>query len=184
MVVDADATTDATINTIDIAAGGADTITISNDTIDTEATSDDHVVIKGFTVGEDKFAIKSNADITSTNSITTINTGSDSTITGNPGGNGIIEITGGGPVGATTGADTSDGGDVELAIAAAIGLLTNAAGDNYAVILYDGASNAYLYTANFSGADGTNVVTSNMTVELVAVLEGVAFGALTATDFI
>lgn len=51
----------------------------------------------------------------------------------------------------------------------------------YAVVLC-GSGNAYVYAAELTGGD-TNAITSNMTVELVGVLEGVASGSLTAVNF-
>ena len=73
--------------------------------------------------------------------------------------------------------DLADGGVVELAIIGALGTTTTG---TYTVVLYSGA-NAGVYDMLV----GTNAMTaaSDITIELVAVLNGVGANALTAANF-
>ena len=176
--------TDSTINTVTLGTGATDVVRLNNDSIEVEAASNDHVVINGFAAGTDDLDIEIAAvNIAGGTSFDSIGAGTNSAVTGAGGGNGVIEIAGAPSVSAATALDTSDGGNVELAIASAVGALANAGGDDYAVILY-GDGNAYVYTMDAAGADAADVTTANISVELVAQVNGVTLGALDAGDFI
>lgn len=169
---------DAALNTVDISAGGADDIRLNNDSTEGNATSVDFVTITGFTAGDDDLDLEVGAtNISGAASYASIATGSNTNVTGAV--NGIIEIAGAPSISAATAADTTNGGNVELAIAAAIGTVTN--GGEYGVTLTDG-THSYVYTATLTGA--ADAVAGNMSVELVAVVNNVGLGAFTAGDFI
>lgn len=168
--------TDSTVNSVNIASGGADDIRLNNVAIQTATT--DHVVITGFTVGNDDLDLEvGGVNIAGAIGFGTVAAGSNTNVAIPA--NGVIEIAGAASISAATATDTSNGGNVELAIAAAVGTVTNAG--NYGVVLYDG-TNAYVYTANLAGA--ADAGTGNMTVELVAQVNNIGLGTLTAGDFI
>ncbi len=76
--------------------------------------------------------------------------------------------------------DVADGGTVEQAIGVAVGTVTTGA---ESVILYGtgaDANQAGLYSVVFTAADAG---ASNITVELIGVLEGVAADALVSSNF-
>ncbi len=166
---------DAVLNTVNITAGGADTIRLNNDSVEV-GTSVDYVTITGFTTGNDFLDLEVGATNIAGGAFAAVAAGSNTAVA--IAANGVIEIAGSNTISAATATDTADGGNVELAIAAAVGAVTNAG--NYGVVLY-GDGNAYIYTATFTAADATAATT---TVELVGVLNGVGLGALGGADFV
>jgi hypothetical protein len=88
---------------------------------------------------------------------------------------------------ATSLTDTSAGGAVEIALASAIGAVTMAGGvatRSVLVILYGtgaASGNAGLYNVVFT--DGADATAANMTVDLIAVVNGVAADSFVSSNF-
>lgn len=172
---------DVVLNVIDISAGGNDDILINNDTSEANE-SNDFVTITGFTAGDD---IGINVGANSLNTFTTVGAGSNTDLAAGAVDQAVIEIAGANTISAATATDTSDNGNVELAILSAIGNADiTAVGDSSAFVLY-GDGNAYIYTADWTADPaGAALTNAQFDVELVAQVNNVVLGNLVAGDFI
>ena len=163
-------------HTIDITAGGADTITLNNVSIDGGTGV---VTVVGFGA-DDQIGSKVNGTSIVTGAY--VNADAGNKITGQASGN-VIEIHSLGANGVQVAAPTNP-----LSLLAALNqVLVNGgsgadiADGDYTVIAYNG-NNGYVYQVNIAGGDGTGG--GDDTVELIGILQNVGADTLTAANFV
>jgi hypothetical protein len=165
-----------TSHTIDITAGGADTITLNNVSIDGGTGV---VTVVGFGA-TDTIGSQVNGTSIVTGAYVTADAGNK--ITGQVAGN-VIEIHSLGANGVQVAAPLNDAS----LLAALNQVLTNGgngadiANGNYTVIAYNG-NNGYLYQLTIAGGNGT--AGGDDTVELIGILQNVGADTLTATNIV
>jgi hypothetical protein len=167
----------ATSHTIDITAGGADTITLNNVSIDNGTGV---VTVVGFSFLDDKIGSQVNGTSIVTGAY--VNADAGNKITGQASGN-VIEIHSLGANGVQVAAPTNP-----LSLLAALnqvlangGSAADIADGDYTVIAYNG-NNGYVYQVNIAGANGTGG--GDDTVELIGILQNVGADTLTAANFV
>jgi Ca2+-binding RTX toxin-like protein len=172
--------------TIDISQGGSDTITIDNAAFTT--TGANHVTIKGFQSG-----IAAGSDVLTIALAGTAVSGSNNFVTYAAATNGavggkIIEINS--AIGTFTSLSAADASSIEAVIAAAIG--TGATGAAAAAVFYvvvygsgTQADKAVIAQVTTTATDFTtvNLGTSDFSIELIGVLEGVTADSLVIGNF-
>lgn len=155
--------------TLNISAGGADVITVTNAAI--AAADGVAVTVTGFGADDDFISL---GGATGFQTITAA--GATTTM----GANGVIEINS--SVGELLAPSNADAGAAEALIASAIGDATSfTAGQDATVVLY-GNGNAYIYQMDVTTA-GADLEVGDIVIELVGTLTGVAADSLIGGNF-
>lgn len=140
-------------------------------------TANTRVTVSGFVVANDAVTVALTGTGTLNAGYTAVTAGTNTAIGAAVASLGVIEIEASNLAALT---DTSNGGTVETAVAAALGTYANNGG-TFAVVVYSGGD-AGIYTM-VTTANNQDIVTGNMTLELVGVLSGVGTSNLTVANF-
>ncbi len=157
---------------INISAGGADTITLDNNAI---AAISNPVTITGFTADDTLLSTLAGASLhTAFENVTDTDPNVASGTT-------ALLVIDSGVYETLNPTDVVNGASVENGLIGAIGTIADG---NYSVVVY-GNSNAYLYQMAVvdSNANGNIDVAADITVELIGTLENIAADSLTSANF-
>ena len=160
--------------------GAADTIVFKHDALG--ITNNTVATVNNFSVGTDKVAVLMNGNSLTVGAFSTIST-NPSGDTAVSGGTQVIELA----LNTFVASDLTDdvnSGDVEDAIADAVG---NIAAGSYTFIVYSGTggtANAGVYTVTVQAGGTTNLTVNQFTAEHIMTINGVGYGNLTAANFV
>lgn len=162
--------------TVDISAGGTDTIRFNNTSIDNGTAV---LTVNGFSAANDKSFLEVNGTNLASSFVSITAANKAAAGTGLTSGT-VVEINT--DIGEIL-APTNSGAVLSLLNLGLAngGTMGNIANGTYGLVLYQGA-NAYLYEITIANGDGT--AGGNDTVELVGILNNVGAGAMVATNFI
>ena len=167
----ADAST--SLQTLDIGAGGSDKISIAN-TSQEPGDNNSYLEVTGFATANDQLKL-SDAGNGALDFLAISSNGTALTVANH----GVAALNIPGLIGHAGGIDVTPDGAVESLIAGAVGAAT---AGQYFFVGYASDGNAYLYDGVIA-ANTADLVTANLTVEVVGQLDSVALGALGLSNF-